>query len=170
VRRFVGRQRQAATPCAVAGKRMGRANESGGEWSPDNDECPGTGHGPASAQSRKMALSPNKEWMEGFVWTNGKPHYPGGEYEACVGCGHCCRSGQCSMSVATHGEVDGDCPSLFWQYGRYWCRIVLEHPEMSGNVGGTGKDGGCSSALFNDDRDRVIAEILRMNRNGLAWT
>ena len=48
-----------------------------------------------------------------------------GPVRRCVGCSHCCVKSQCAASQRVYGIV-ARCPALFYQGGRYWCRLCYE--------------------------------------------
>jgi uncharacterized protein (UPF0248 family) len=83
-------------------------------------------------------------------------------FHPCVRCGFCCRIAVCSLAYY-YGQnklldmLDKDpnavCPYLKGDRpGEYWCQILREKDELGQYVG---VGGGCSSALFNDDRDEA---------------
>lgn len=46
-------------------------------------------------------------------------------YHKCMGCGYCCVTAQCAVSVRTHGTRPGKvCPELLWENGRHYCRLM----------------------------------------------
>lgn len=56
----------------------------------------------------------------------------------CCRCGFCCLIEQCPASIILHNEVDGICPSLFFDGNEATCRIAGEFVPVG--------DGCCISA------------------------
>ncbi|HOK06904.1 MAG TPA: hypothetical protein PK836_06200 [Syntrophales bacterium] len=49
------------------------------------------------------------------------------QYYPCVGCGYCCIRQTCTFGVQLHPESwDRTCPELFWDGGRYRCRLLMD--------------------------------------------
>ena len=69
----------------------------------------------------------------------------------CVGCGHCCKTAPCVVSVAIYGP-NTECPALKHDGKRYWCGVVKDMAIGEG----------CSSTLYNKDRELVIKESNEM--------
>ena len=42
----------------------------------------------------------------------------------CVGCGYCCLLKTCTFGKQMHPGIEGRCPELDWNGGRYVCRIM----------------------------------------------
>jgi hypothetical protein len=51
----------------------------------------------------------------------------------CNGCGLCCLSEQCRVSIKEFGAQDV-CPALETEQGRYWCGLMI-HPSKYGAGG-----------------------------------
>lgn len=77
----------------------------------------------------------------------------------CVGCGYCCKVAPCIPGFLVYGPAK-PCGALRWdeEAGRYFCGIVLDEPERTKDklkermaIGA-----GCSSPLFNTERERTI--------------
>lgn len=44
----------------------------------------------------------------------------------CNGCGYCCQKEVCAIGQVAYGpDVQAPCPSLIYENGRHWCRLVL---------------------------------------------
>ena len=85
----------------------------------------------------------------------------------CVQCGHCCRSGPCSIAVRLNTwrtPENGMCECLEWTGTHYDCKAIKEHPEWGDSIGGIGS--GCSSSMFNTDRINIPSpeEILKRSK------
>lgn len=80
----------------------------------------------------------------------------------CVGCGYCCQKVLCFLGVSKYGSRAGPCPALVCKDGRYWCGIIMEaaEPEKSRYKDWLAIGGGCSSSLFNTQRDAMIRARL----------
>ena len=85
----------------------------------------------------------------------------------CVGCGFCCRQNICCLGLFRLDQagvglekVPDQCPWLHWIEAeeRYECLLASQYP------GQLAIGAGCSSTLFNEDRDRTI---LRLTERGL---
>ena len=76
----------------------------------------------------------------------------------CIGCGYCCRKAPCAMAVRIYGRsLTGPCPELVYHDDRWWCRAIenargplRDHYEQDVAIGG-----GCSSSMFNQDREHI---------------
>jgi hypothetical protein len=44
----------------------------------------------------------------------------------CTGCGECCKEQICQFGKTAFLNVDGLCPGLIWQDGRYWCSLIKQ--------------------------------------------
>jgi len=42
----------------------------------------------------------------------------------CVGCGYCCHTAPCGVSVRIYGNGIEKCPELIWKDNRYSCRLM----------------------------------------------
>lgn len=72
---------------------------------------------------------------------------------ACVRSGFCCKVATCAVGVA-HGAPQRGCTFLGGSRpGEYSCELVTRRPELS-EIMAIGS--GCSSTLFNEDRDSVL--------------
>lgn len=83
----------------------------------------------------------------------------------CVGCGYCCKVAPCIPGFMVYGPGK-PCGALRWdaRAGRYLCGIVLDEPERTRDrlkeqmaIGA-----GCSSPLFNEERERMIMSRKQM--------
>ena len=45
--------------------------------------------------------------------------------EPCNGCGFCCAAEVCGIGKQVHGDIEGPCPSMTYQEGRFFCGVVL---------------------------------------------
>jgi hypothetical protein len=77
----------------------------------------------------------------------------------CVGCSYCCKVAPCIPGFLVYGPGK-PCGALRWDArgGRYLCGVVLDEPERTRDklkeqmaIGA-----GCSSPLFNEERERMI--------------
>lgn len=50
----------------------------------------------------------------------------------CNGCGHCCRTVACALSVKYLGSAVATCVALEHQDGRYWCGLVRNPAKYLG--------------------------------------
>ena len=75
----------------------------------------------------------------------------------CIGCGHCCRTAPCAMIQRIHGHSLDKCPELVYHDGRWWCRAIEKAtgPLASEYRSAVAIGGGCSSSLFNSDREKI---------------
>lgn len=85
--------------------------------------------------------------------------------EPCVGCGYCCQKAPCIVGWMMYQRVFGPCPGLTWneEEQRYFCQVVLDEPEAAREelkkrmaIGA-----GCSSAMFNTQREAQLARMKR---------
>ena len=93
------------------------------------------------------------------------------KFDPCVGCGHCCLTAQCAVSLRVHGQQD-ICPSLSWneKEKRHECELVF----LPGILGEEFKKElyigqGCCSSLNSwrkePNRNRIIEKIKEIEIN-----
>lgn len=78
----------------------------------------------------------------------------------CVGCGYCCRTAPCGLAWLTFSPAIKTgvwkCPALRWDGKRYLCRLCEgEDAQSKKNREALAIGAGCSSTLFNQDRQRI---------------
>ena len=76
--------------------------------------------------------------------------------DECVGCGYCCKKAPCVQALLIDNGVQPPCPLLVLKDGRYWCQIVLDEPPDSELRREMAIGAGCSSPMFNNDRENMI--------------
>lgn len=76
--------------------------------------------------------------------------------QACYRSGYCCKVATCAAGVM-YGAPQRGCTFLEGERpGEYQCRLVLEHPELAEPMA---IGAGCSSTLFNQDREEAIRHL-----------
>lgn len=73
----------------------------------------------------------------------------------CIGCGYCCKKAMCATGVAI-GGFHSECPYLVHNGLIYRCRLV----GLGYNIG---QGMGCSSTLFNTERDQMKARLEKIS-------
>jgi len=87
----------------------------------------------------------------------------------CVGCGYCCQKVQCVAGQSIYGlDEKGVCAGLKWdeQAEQYRCSLILETTGKANEAARTGLaiGAGCSSSLFNTQRDQQVVRLRRKNQ------
>lgn len=59
------------------------------------------------------------------------PEYPGYKAAVCNGCGLCCKTVACSVSLQFGLWRDGKCRALRFEAGRYWCDAIRNPRRVS---------------------------------------
>ena len=70
----------------------------------------------------------------------------------CCGCGYCCMKARCAISMLVFDINSKDCPALFFEDGRFWCRLAEQKTLKKALYIGDG----CSSTMFNTQREAFL--------------
>ena len=95
----------------------------------------------------------------------------------CVRCGYCCRKSMCGLAYhfgrhhlldMLEADPNAVCPYLKGDKpGEHWCQLIREDPSLKDHVA---IGGGCSSTLFNDDREAALNHLgIKRRPFPLPW-
>ncbi len=105
--------------------------------------------------------------------SNKGPAYPGYKAPECNGCGLCCLTVPCNVSVQFNLWKDGKCRALRFAAGRYWCDVISNPRRVSvklakipkaKRIDAIGNARGCDHR----SADSVTAALAVLNERNLA--
>lgn len=105
--------------------------------------------------------------IQDFVNPNG--------FRSCLNCSYCCTVGPCMIAANKYGDKwTSPCPSLRSVKGpggeQFLCGEVLdaktpeEKERIFRMIGGVGDDSGCSSPMFNEQRDIIRKSLIASDK------